>query len=37
MIFRKEYKHPEIEEWLLPVSFLLFGFVMIVLNQIQQP
>ena len=37
MISGKEYKHSDMKAWLLPVSFLIFGFVMIALSQIQQP
>ena len=37
MIFGKEYKHSEMKKWLLPVSFLVFALVMIILNQMQQP
>ncbi len=37
MIFGKEYNQSEMEEWLLPVSFIVFAFVMIALMQIQQP
>jgi hypothetical protein len=35
MIFGKEYKPSEIEWWVLPVSFLIFAFIMIALKPIQ--
>ena len=35
MALRSEYKDRGFKEWILPISFLVFAFVMIILKQAQ--
>jgi hypothetical protein len=35
MALRNEYTDREIKGWLLPVSFLVFAFIMLVLKEVQ--
>jgi hypothetical protein len=35
MALRGEYRDREVKGWILPVSFLVFAFAMIVLKQVQ--
>ena len=35
MALRSEYTDREIKGWILPVSFLAFAFIMLVLKEVQ--